>query len=108
MKVSKSIAILCLLFLPSSNLSKAQSSNDTTQVDELKSLVMSQQKTLEHQQAQIEALQQALEEQKEMLASALQKDGTNSTEIVSAVYYPSAETSIATKPQAPQNPPLSG
>ena len=67
MQVLKTIAILSLLFLSSSNLSKAQTSNNTTQVDELKSLVMSQQKILEHQQTQIEALQHALAEQKEML-----------------------------------------
>ena len=42
-----------------------------------------------------------------MLASALQRDGTNRPDIVSAVYHPSAETGIATKPQAPQNPPPS-
>jgi len=50
--------------------------------------VTAQQKTLEHQQAQIEALQHALAEQKEMLASALQRDGTNRPDIVSAVYHP--------------------
>src|SRR3974390_3054362 len=106
MPVSKAIAVVSLLLLTSWNSSKAQTSSDTTQVDELKSLVMSQQKTLEHQPAQIEALQNALAEQKEMLASALQKNGSaNNTAIVSAVYHPFAETSIATKPQAPQNPP---
>src|SRR3974390_277085 len=107
MQLSKAIAIVSLVFLMSSTLSRAQTTRDATEFDQLKSLVISQQKTLEHQQAQIEALQQALAEQKEMLANALQRDGTDSSNIVSAVYHPSVETSIATKPQAPQNPPPS-
>ena len=85
-KARAAIAIFALVFLMSCNLSKAQTSSGATEVDQLKSLLTAQQKTLEHQQAQIEALQQALAEQKEMLASALQREGTNRPDIVSALY----------------------
>src|SRR5580704_11450180 len=58
--VSSSFSVACLS-------ATAQNSSDGAEIENLKSIVDQQQKTLEQQQAQIRALQSALTEQKTML-----------------------------------------
>jgi hypothetical protein len=62
-----------VLFLAGQNPAGAQSAAPS-ELEQLKSLVSAQQKLLERQQAEIDALQKAIAEQKEMLSSALRKD----------------------------------
>ena len=49
----------------------AQTSSNTTEIEKLKSVVDQQQKTLEQQQSQIQALQAALAEQKKIVLSVM-------------------------------------
>src|SRR6516225_7344204 len=51
-----------------------------SEVEQLKSLVSAQQKLLDHQQAEIEALQKAIAEQKEMLTNALKGTAGGATQ----------------------------
>ena len=63
------IAVLVLFVLAAHPLLVAQSSKDRSELEQLKSLVMSQQKALEDMQSQIQALRSAMEEQTKKLAS---------------------------------------
>jgi hypothetical protein len=71
-----SVGAALVLFLAGGNVADAQAATTPSELDQLKALVSAQQKLLEHQQAEIEALQKAIAEQKEMLANALHKDAT--------------------------------
>jgi uncharacterized coiled-coil protein SlyX len=57
----------------------AQNSNNSAEIENLKSIVDQQQKALEQQQAQIQALQSALTEQKKMLVSLVQRATSSDT-----------------------------
>ena len=99
-----SLAAILLIF--SCKILPAQTNPSAAQVAELKSMVTTQQKALERQQSQIEALAKALAEQKALLEQALEKNGEDRPELVSATYHSSSETGSATNAQA-QNPPPS-
>jgi len=99
-----SLAAILLIF--SCRILPAQTNPSAAQVAELKSRVTTQQKALEHQQSQIEALEKGIAEQKALLEQALGKNGEDRPKLVSATYQASPETGLATNAQA-QNPPPS-
>ena len=90
-----SLAAILLIF--SCKILPAQTNPSAAQVAELKSMVTTQQKALERQQSQIEALAKALAEQKALLEQALEKNGEDRPELVSATYHSSSETGSATR-----------
>lgn len=72
----------------------AQTSIDAGELEQLKSALRSQQSLLQQQQAQIQALQTALAEQKQMLAGIVQQR-TQSAKQVSTMAEPNADNRIA-------------
>jgi len=82
----------------------AQTAPSAAEVDELKSTMASQQKTLEQQQARIEALEKALAEQKAMLTNSAPTSVGGSVSLVPAAYSPTT-VSPSSSGQTPQNPP---
>ena len=67
----RNVIIFAILFLTGCKILPAQTSPASAEVDQLKSMVTTQQKTLEHQQSLIEALQKALAEQRALLEQAV-------------------------------------
>ena len=90
-----SFPVLLTLLLTNGNSLLAQTSSSTSEVEQLKSIVSAQQK-------QIDALQRAVAEQKEMLANSLARNGTGRATIVPAVYDP-ANVQTQSNPQNPEN-----
>ncbi|HEV3419449.1 MAG TPA: hypothetical protein VG075_04035, partial [Candidatus Acidoferrum sp.] len=70
----------------------AQNSSNSAEIENLKLIVDQQQKALEQQQAQIQALQSALTEQKKMLASLVQ--GATSGETANPPIYPKTDNHL--------------
>jgi len=97
----KSIFVSLIVFVMNCNGMWAQTISSTAEVDELKSIMASQQKTLEHQQARIEALEKALAEQKAMLTNSPPLSVADSASLVTASYNP---TTVNSSVQTPQNP----
>ena len=87
--------LLFICFFAGCPLLPAQTSTQAAELEQLKSMVRSQQIVLEEQQAQIQALQLAMAEQKQMLTGLVQP-GTKSTKQV-----PTATTWNANDPMAP-------
>jgi hypothetical protein len=75
------VPVLAVLWAPSVGClsAMAQTSSNTVEIEKLKLIVGQQQKTLEQQQAQIQALRSALAEQKKILASVVQGATNNDT-----------------------------
>jgi len=75
------VVTLILLGMLSVNcrLAVAQNSTSMTEIEKLKSIVGQQQKVLEQQQAQIQALQSALAEQKDLVMSVMRTSGRAET-----------------------------
>ena len=96
----RNVIIFAILFLTGCKILPAQTSSGTAEVDQLKSMVTAQQKTLEHQQSQIEALQKALAEQRALFEQALQENREGNPALLSTVYQP--RTSEAAAMQAPE------
>jgi hypothetical protein len=96
-----SIGAALALFL-ACNPARAQSVTPA-ELERLKSLVSAQQKLLEHQQAEIEALQKAIAEQKEMLTNALK--GTAGTTQAAGE---GDKTKKASGPEVTENRPAAG
>lgn len=67
------LAMQCFLFFGSTAL-MAQIPANSSEINELKSLITTQQKALEQQQVQIQQLQSALAEQQIMLLGVVQKN----------------------------------
>jgi len=82
----------------------AQTSSDTGDLERLKSVVGSQQQLLEQQQAQIQALQLALAEQKQILAGIVQQR-TEGAKQLPAVTEPNADVHLSAemRTQTPQS-----
>ena len=87
--------LLFICFFAGCPLLPAQTSTQAAELEQLKSMVRSQQIVLEQQQAQIQALQLAMAEQKQMLTGLVQP-GTKGTKQV-----PTATTWNANDPMAP-------
>jgi hypothetical protein len=102
MRTTVIIPALSLLLLAGCNSLVAQTT-DTAEFEQLKSQVAAQQKTLEHQQAQIELLLQALAEQKEMLARLVPQEDRTKAALVAAVYSPvTPRAEASARPAEPQ------
>src|SRR5215469_18310096 len=84
----RNVIIFAILFLTGCKILPAQTSSGTAEVDQLKSMVTAQQKTLEHQQSQIEALQKALAEQRALFEQALQENREGNPALLSTLYQP--------------------
>ena len=87
--------LLFICFFAGCPLLPAQTATQAAELEQLKSMVRSQQIVLEEQQAQIQALQLAMAEQKQMLTGLVQP-GTKGTKQV-----PTATTWNANDPMAP-------
>src|SRR3974390_2016423 len=106
MKAVVIIAIQCVLGIGSTAL-MAQPPANSSEINELKSLITTQQKALEQEQAQIQQLQSALAEQQVMLLGVVQKNTGP------AQYLPAADRTVDLRagdynlqtPQEAQNPP---
>jgi hypothetical protein len=70
----------------------AQNSSNSAEIENLKLIVDQQQKALEQQQAQIQALQSALTEQKKMLVSLVQ--GATSSDTANPPTYPKTDNHL--------------
>src|ERR1700733_1046589 len=89
MKTSE-IIWFCIYVFVGCPLLLAQTPADGGELEQLKSAVISQQNLLEQQQAQIQALQLALAEQKQMLVGIVQ-ERTQGAKLARAVTEPSAD-----------------
>ena len=76
----------------------AQTSMPAAELEQLKSMVKSQQTLLEQQQAQIQALQLSLAEQKQILAGIVQPHTQDAKQV------PAMTTSTVTDPMEPATP----
>ena len=91
-----SFSVVCLSAM-------AQNSSNGAEIEKLKLIVDRQQKALEQQQTQIQALQSALTEQKEMLVSLVQ--GATHSDTANPPIYPKTDNHL----QAQNNhPPFQG
>jgi len=97
----RNVIIFAILFLTGCKILPAQTSSGTAEVDQLKSMVTAQQKTLEHQQSQIEALQKALAEQRALFEQALQENREGNPALLSTLYQPGT-SGTATAMQDPE------
>jgi hypothetical protein len=97
----RNVITFTVLFLTGCKILPAQTSSGTAEVDQLKSMVTAQQKTLEHQQSQIEALQKALAGQRALLEQALQEIREGNPALLSTVYQPGTSGTAAAM-QAPE------
>ena len=75
----------------------AQNSNNSAEIENLKLIVDQQQKALEQQQAQIQALQSALTEQKKVLVSLVQ--GAASSDTANPPIYPKTDNQLQVQNQ---------
>jgi len=106
MQTSHSVAVLfhgALLVCP---LLQAQTSSDAAELQQLKSLVISQQKELEQQQGQIRALQSAMAEQNKKLTSLIDR-GSGGAKAVTDVDRDPAYVAAGSGARVPvgENPP---
>lgn len=103
MKALSLIIIIFIYVFAGGPLLLAQTSSDAGDLEQLKSVVRSQQQLLEQQQAQIQALQLALAEQKQILAGIVQQR-TEGAKRLPAVTAPNADEHLSAemRTQTPQ------
>ena len=108
MRRLRSFALLLLLSLSQYGLVYAQTSDVNNEIQQLKSLVTAQQKSLEQQQDQIQKLQQELTEQQVMIIGVGQKNSGGAQfmpAVDRTVDLPAGDYNLQGAPQDPQNPP---
>ena len=98
MRTPSPIALFFMYVFAGCPLLLSQTSIDAGELERLKSVVRSQQNLLEQQQAQIQALQSALAEQKQMLVGIMQQR-TEGAKRLPAVTEPNADYHITTPRQ---------
>ena len=104
MKLYRSVAVLSFGLLIHSPILWAQTSGSTAEMQQLKSLVTSQQKSLEQQQAQIQTLHRELTEQQQMIIGVVQRNNGTTQ------YTPAVDRTVDLRigdynPQTPQEAP---